>query len=95
MLPPDDVGPSMAFETADGRQRIWFDPTSGNARQIEWTGGSQPARAVFTPDGVRLAKLDDKLEVTVRYRDPQRNTGFDPELLTLTVPQGVRIQDFR
>jgi len=31
----------------------------------------------------------------VRYRDPQRNTGFDPELLKLTVPQGVRIQDFR
>ena len=95
ILPPDDMGPSVAFETADGRQRIWFDATSGNARQIEWTGGSQPARAVFTADGVRLATLDDKLEATVRYRDPQRDTGFDPELLKLTVPQGVRIQDFR
>jgi len=95
MLPPDDMGPSVAFETADGRQRIWFDTPSGNARQIEWTGGSQPARAVFTADGVRLATLDDKLEVTVRYRDPQRDTSFDPELLKLTVPQGVRIQDFR
>lgn len=95
MLPPDDLGPSIALETADGRQRIWLDPTSGSARQIEWTGGSQPARAVFTNDGVRLATLDGKLDVTVSYRDPHRNTDFDPALLTLTVPQSVRIQDFR
>ena len=95
MLPADDVGPSVAFETADGRQRIWLDPTSGKARQVEWTGGSQPARAVFTADGVRLATLDGKLEVTVRYRDARRDSGFDPALLKLTVPQGVRIQDFR
>ena len=39
--------------------------------------------------------LDGKLDVTVRYRDPRRDSGFDPELLKLTVPQGVRIQDFR
>jgi hypothetical protein len=95
MLPPDDIGPSLAFETADGRHRIWLDPASGEARQIEWTGGSQPARAVFIPDGLRLATLDGKLDVTVRYRDPRRDSGFDPELLKLTVPQGVRIQDFR
>ena len=95
MLAPDVVGPSVAFETADGRQRIWFDATSGDARQVEWTGGSQPARAVFTPDGVQLATLDGKLEVAVRYREPRRDTGFDPELLKLTVPQGVKIQDFR
>jgi len=95
MLPPDDVGPSLAFDTADGRQRIWFDLASGDARQIEWTGGSQPARAVFAPHGLRLATLDGKLDVSVRYRDPRRDTGFDPELLKLTVPQGVRIQDFR
>ena len=95
MLPPDDIGPSLVFETPDGRQRIWLDPASGDARQVEWTGGSQPARAVFVPDGLRLATLDGKLDVTVRYRDPRRDSGFDPELLKLTVPQGVRIQDFR
>ena len=95
MLPPDDLGPSVAFESADGRQRIWLDPASGEARQIEWTGGSQPARAVLLPDSLRLATLDGKLEVTVRYKDPQRDSGFDPELLKLTVPQGVKIQDFR
>jgi len=95
MLPPDDIGPSLLFETADGRQRIWLDPASGEARQIEWTGGSQPARAVFVPNGLRLATLDGKLEVTVRYKDPRRDSGFDPELLKLTVPQDVRIQDFR
>jgi outer membrane lipoprotein-sorting protein len=95
MLPPDDIGPSLLFETADGRQRIWLDPASGEARQIEWTGGSQPARAVFVPNGLRLATLDGKLEVTVRYKDPRRDSGFDPGLLKLTVPQDVRIQDFR
>ena len=95
MLPPDDMGPSVAFESADGRQRIWLDPASGEARQIEWTGGSQPARDILLPDTLRLATLDGKLEVTVRYKDPRRDSGFDPELLKLTVPQGVRIQDFR
>jgi outer membrane lipoprotein-sorting protein len=95
MLPPDDIGPSVVFETADGRQRIWLDPTSGDPRQVEWTGGSQPARAVFLEKGVQLATLDGKLDVSVSYRDPQRDSGFDPELLKLTVPQGVRILDFR
>jgi outer membrane lipoprotein-sorting protein len=95
MLPPDDIGPSVVFETADGRQRIWLDPVSGDARQVEWTGGSQPARAVFVEKGVQLATLDGKLDVSVSYRDPQRDSGFDPELLKLTVPQGVRILDFR
>jgi hypothetical protein len=33
--------------------------------------------------------------VVVRYRDPAMNTGFDPTLLSLTVPKDVRIQDFR
>ena len=95
VLPADDIGPSVAFETGDGRQRIWLDPVSGEARQVEWTGGAQPARAVFLPSGVRLSTLDGKLDVTVTYRDGQRNTGFDPELLKLTVPQTVRIVDFR
>jgi hypothetical protein len=95
MLPPDDIGASVRFVTADGSQRIWLDPVSGEARQVEWADGSQPARAVFAPDGVRLSTLDGKLDVWVRYRDPLRDTGFDPELLKLTVPQGVRIQDFR
>jgi len=96
-LPPRDPfsGTMVAFETADGRQRIWLDATTGDARQVEWTGGSQPARAVFVANGVHLSTLDGKLDVTVAYRDPQRNSGFDPSLLTLTVPQGVKIVDFR
>ena len=95
LMPADDIGPSVVFESADGRQRIWLDPKTGNARQIEWTGGSQPARAVFVDTGVRLATLDGKLDVSVMYRNPQRDTGFAADLLTLTVPQGVRILDFR
>jgi len=95
MLPADNIGPSVTFQTADGRQRIWLDPASGEARQVEWTGGSQPARAVFSGNGVRLSTLDGTLDVSVAYRDPLRDSGFDPELLRLTVPQGVRILDFR
>jgi hypothetical protein len=95
MLPADEIGPSMVFETADGRQRIWLDAVSGDARQVEWTGGAQPARAVFVDNGVRLSTLDGKLDVSVAYRDPRRDTGFDAELLKLTVPQSVRILDFR
>jgi outer membrane lipoprotein-sorting protein len=95
MLPPDAVGPSVSFETANGRQRIWLDATSGAARQVEWTGGSQPARVVFRAEGPHLSTLDGKLEVDVRYKDPRRDSGFEPELMKLTVPQGVNIQDFR
>ncbi len=95
MLPSDAIGPSVSFETANGRQRIWLDATSGAASQVEWTGGSQPARVVFRPEGPHLSTLDGKLDVDVRYKDPQRDTGFEPELMKLTVPQGVNIQDFR
>jgi outer membrane lipoprotein-sorting protein len=95
MLPPDAIGPSVSFETATGRQRIWLDATSGTARQVEWTGGSQPARVVFRPEGPHLSTLDGKLDVDVRYKDPQRDTGFEPALMKLTLPQGVNIQDFR
>ncbi len=95
MLAADDTGPSLAFETTDGRQRIWLDPASGEPRRVEWTGGSQPARVVLRPEGPHLASLDGKLEVNFQYKDPQRNTGFDPELMKLTVPQDVNIQDFR
>ena len=42
---------------------------------------------IETPDG--------SLRVSVTYRDPKMNTGLDPALLKLTVPEHVRIQDFR
>jgi hypothetical protein len=69
---------------------------------VEWTGGKNPARVTYEntppdapPSGLTLATLDGKLEVVARYRDPKMNTGFDPTLLGLTVPEHVRIQDFR
>jgi hypothetical protein len=71
-------------------------------RQAEWTGGKNPARVTYDetaadapPAGLTLATLDGKLEVVVRYRNPRMNSGFDPTLLGLTVPEHVRIQDFR
>jgi len=38
---------------------------------------------------------DGKLQVAIKYRRPQIDTGFDPDLLRVTVPEGVEIQDFR
>ncbi len=102
LLPADLLGPSLRLIGANGEQRIWLDPISGQARQVQWSGGKSPARVTFDetppvapPAGLTLATLDGKLEVVVRYRDPRMNTGFDPALLTLTVPENVRIQDFR
>jgi len=101
LLAADDVGPSIRLVGASGEQRIWFDPDTGQARQVEWTG-KNPARVVFTPSppdgppaGLKLDTPDGKLEVTTRYRDPRMNISLDPSLLTLTVPEHVRIQDFR
>jgi outer membrane lipoprotein-sorting protein len=102
LLPADLLGPSLKLANADGEQRIWLDPETGQARQVEWTGGKTPARITYDeappdapPSGLTLATLDGKLEVVVRYRNPVMNTGFDPTLLGLTVPEHVRIQDFR
>jgi outer membrane lipoprotein-sorting protein len=102
LLAPDESGPSLSLR-ADGRaQRIWFDPVTGQAREVQWSGGKNPARAVFTktssdspPEVVTLSTQDGKLEVSVKYRDPKMNTDFDAGLLKLTVPEHVRIQDFR
>ena len=101
LLPADDVGPSLRLVGGSGEQRIWFDPETGQARRVEWTG-KNPARVVFTPTppdgppaGLTLDTPDGKLQVTARYRDPRMNTGLDPSLLPLTVPEHVRIQDFR
>ena len=101
LVAPDENGPSVRLNGRDVEQRIWFDPASGQARQVEWTG-KNPARVTFTPAppdgppaGLRLETPDGTLRVSVTYRDPKMNTGLDPALLKLTVPEHVRIQDFR
>jgi outer membrane lipoprotein-sorting protein len=102
LLPPDAVGGSLRLTGPRSQQRVWFDPDTGQARQVEWTEGDSGARAVFAPSavdglpaGLTLSTQDGQLEVRVRYQDPRMNTGFDPGLLQVTVPEHVRIQDFR
>jgi hypothetical protein len=99
-----DDGPDASLSLTDrgSTQRIWFDPVTGQPRQVEWTGGRLAARAVFSPGelgdpprGIRLAMLDGSLDVDVRYRSPRMDSGFDPALLRLKLPEDVRIQDFR
>lgn len=93
---------SLSLKDSDGTQRIWFDPATGQARQVEWTGGRLAARIAFRqgdpgepPQGVRLARLDGSLEVDIRYRNPRMDSGFDPGLLRVKLPEDVRIQDLR
>ena len=101
LLAADGVGPSLRL-TGDGvEQRIWFDPDEGRPKQVEWTGRN-PVRVTFAatppeapPAGLKLEKPDGSLQVTITYRDPRMNTGLDPSLLKLSVPERVRIQDFR
>lgn len=102
LMAPDANGPSLALRGDDGAQRIWFDPVSGVVTQVEWDGGGAPVRAEIrngapdaAPAAIRLYTLDGKLEVSVTYRDPRMNTGFDPELVKLTIPEHVRIQELR
>ena len=92
----------MSLASREGTQRLWADPATGLVRQVEYTQGQNPVRVVISgggpaepPDGVTLASLDGKLRVAIRYRRPQIDTGFDPDLLRVTVPEGVEIQDFR
>jgi hypothetical protein len=105
LVPPDETGPSLRLTDAEGTQRIWLD-APGRPLKIEWTEGKNPMRVTFTrterdpsagvvPQTIRLVTLDGRLEVSVTYREPAVDAGFDPALLTLTVPQGVEIQDFR
>ena len=101
LVAPDETGPSVRLTGRDVEQRIWFDPASGQAKQVEWTG-KNPARVTFTPTapdappaGLQLETPDGTLRVSVTYRNPRMNTALDPALLKLTVPEHVKIQDFR
>jgi len=105
LLPSDERGPSLRLTGAEGTQRVWLDP-AGRPLAVEWTEVKNPLRVTFTragddaaaaggPRAIRLVTLDGRLDVLVEYREPAVDTGFDPALLLLTVPQGVEIQDFR
>jgi outer membrane lipoprotein-sorting protein len=106
LLPADEVGPSVRLNGDEGTQRTWLDP-AGRPLKVEWTEGKNPMRVTFTrpasdpatggsvPRAIALVTLDGRLEVSVTYRDPAVETGFDPALMMLDVPQGVEIQDFR
>jgi hypothetical protein len=102
LMPPDELGPSLTLRNAAVVQRIWFDPASGRPRAVEWRGGQNGARAEFAngalpsaPESVTLKTLDGKLEALVKYHDPRVNSGLDADLVRVTVPEHVRIQDFR
>lgn len=101
LLPSDETGPSLSLSGPRGTQRIWTDGTTGLPLRLEWTDVKEPFRVAFTRDaggvatGFTLATLDGRQQVQARYRRPAVNTGVDAGLVSVTVPQGVEIQDFR
>ncbi len=102
IVPADGVGPSIKLTGATGVQQIWADPETGVVRQVELTGAKTPTRITYAggvptdpPASLTLAALDAPLVVSVRYREPRLGTGPSPDLFTLTLPEGVKIQRFR
>ncbi len=102
IVPADGVGPSIKLTGATGVQQIWADPETGVVRQVELTGAKTPTRITYAggvptdpPASLTLAALDAPLVVSVRYHEPQLGTGPSPDLFTLTLPKGVKIQRFR
>jgi len=106
LLAADDNGPSLVMRGARETQRIWLDPATGVARRVEWSGGKQPLTVAFTGGGpgepVTGLTLNqpserpaDRLQVQAQYQRPQLDSRFADELLRVSVPQGVEIQDFR
>lgn len=102
IVPADSVGPSIKLTGATGVQQIWADPETGVVRQVELTGAKTPTRITYAggvptdpPASLTLAALDAPLVVSVRYREPRLGTGPSPDLFTLTLPEGVKIQRFR
>ena len=102
IVPADGIGPSIKLTGAAGVQRIWADPETGVVRQVELTGAKTPARVTYAggspvdpPASLTVTALDAPLVVSVRYREPKLGTGPSPDLFTLTLPEGVKIQRFR
>ena len=102
IVPADGIGPSIKLTGAAGVQRIWADPETGVVRQVELTGAKTPARVTYAgggpadpPASLTVTALDAPLVVSVLYREPRLGTGPSPDLFTLTLPEGVKIQRFR
>lgn len=102
IVPADGIGPSIKLTGAAGVQRIWADPETGVVRQVELTAAKTPARVTYAgggpvdpPASLTVTALDAPLVVSVRYREPRLGTGPSPDLFTLTLPEGVKIQRFR
>ncbi len=105
LVAADERGPSLRLTGAEGTQRVWLG-AAGRPLAVEWTEVKNPLRVTFTraaddaltagsPRGIKLVTLDGRLNVSVDYREPAVDAGFDPALMPLNVPQGVEIQDFR
>jgi outer membrane lipoprotein-sorting protein len=98
----DGAPPALALRRGDTVQRIRLDPGTGRAVDAEWSGGTRALRVAFSargpvdaPAGLSLSTPDGELEVRISYRKAQVDSGLDQGLFSVTVPEHVKIQDFR
>jgi outer membrane lipoprotein-sorting protein len=101
LLEPDDHGPSLAMYGAVHQQRVWMDLATGVVNRVEIIGGRAAARVTYLrgEDG-QLRGFDatagEGLVVsTVRYRNPETNTGVPADRFPLTVPGTAQIEHVR
>ena len=101
LRPPDTLGPSLELTGTSDRRRVWLDLDTGVVRQVE-VSGSRGARITFQRDdgtarmdGFDVTAALSMVKASVRYRNPEFGVQVSPDLFSLTVPKGAKIQDIR
>jgi outer membrane lipoprotein-sorting protein len=101
ILPPDDLGPSLALVGRFHEQRIWMDFETGVVRQLQIVGGRAAATVTYLRDpegrmtGFDLTAAAEYVTGSVRYRNAAIGVGLPPDRFTLTVPKGAKTQPIR
>jgi outer membrane lipoprotein-sorting protein len=101
IMPPDDLGPSLALVGAFHEQRIWMDFDTGVVRQLQIVGGRAAATVTYLRDsegqmtGFDVSAAERYVTGTVRYRDVATGVGLDAERFALTLPKDAKTQPIR
>lgn len=101
ILPPDDMGPSLALVGAVHEQRIWMDFDTGVVRQLQIVGGRAAATVTYQRDpegrltGFDVSAAERWVTGTVRYRHLATGVGLAADRFALTLPKDAKTQPIR
>jgi outer membrane lipoprotein-sorting protein len=101
ILPPDDLGPSLALVGAFHEQRIWMDFATGVVRQLQIVGGRAAATVTYQRDseggmtGFDVSAAERYVTGTVRYRNVSTGVGLAADRFALTLPKDAKTQPIR